>query len=190
MRPARELLHDGDACRRSARDVTRNFGAKPLWLTEYGYQTNPPDRLLGVSYALQAQYIGEAALRVWQQPGVTMLIQFLVRDEPSRRRLAERPLQRRRRGEARPTTRSRCRSPGVAQRRAHGALGRRCVPAPGARAYVLQRAVGGAGARSAATRTHRRASGAFTRTVSLPARRAGSHLRAGRRLGEPALTIS
>jgi hypothetical protein len=30
-------------------DVTKYFGAKPLWLTEYGYQTNPPDRLLGVS---------------------------------------------------------------------------------------------------------------------------------------------
>jgi hypothetical protein len=65
-------------------DVTRIFGAaKPLWLTEYGYQTNPPDRLLGVSYAQQAQYIGEAALRVWQQPGVTVLIHFLMRDEPS-----------------------------------------------------------------------------------------------------------
>ena len=64
-------------------DVTRYFGAKPLWLTEYGNQTNPPDRLLGVSYAKQAAYVGEAALRVWQQPGVTVLIQFLVRDEPS-----------------------------------------------------------------------------------------------------------
>jgi hypothetical protein len=65
-------------------DVTQYFGAGvPLWLTEYGYQTNPPDRLLGVSYALQARYIGEASLRVWQQAGVTMLIHFLVRDEPS-----------------------------------------------------------------------------------------------------------
>jgi hypothetical protein len=64
-------------------DVTRYFGSVPLWLTEYGYQTYPPDRLLGVSYALQSLYLGEAALRVWQQPGVTMLIQFLVRDEPS-----------------------------------------------------------------------------------------------------------
>ena len=63
-------------------DVTRLFGNVPLWLTEYGYQTNPPDRLLGVSYALQATYIGEAALRVWEQPGTTMLIQFLVQDEP------------------------------------------------------------------------------------------------------------
>lgn len=64
-------------------DVTRLFGAKPLWLTEYGYQTNPPDPFLGVSPALQAQYLGEAALRVLDQPGVTLLIQFLVRDEPS-----------------------------------------------------------------------------------------------------------
>ena len=64
--------------------VTRYFGAsKQLWLTEYGYQTNPPDRLLGVSYALQARYIGEAGLRVWRQAGVTVLIQFLVRDEPT-----------------------------------------------------------------------------------------------------------
>jgi hypothetical protein len=63
--------------------VTRYFGPKQIWLTEYGYQTNPPDRILGVSQAKQAQYLGEAALRVWQVPGVTVLIQFLVRDEPS-----------------------------------------------------------------------------------------------------------
>jgi hypothetical protein len=63
--------------------VTRYFGPKPIWLTEYGYQTNPPDRILGVSQAKQAQYLGEAALRVWREPGVTVLIQFLVRDEPA-----------------------------------------------------------------------------------------------------------
>jgi hypothetical protein len=64
--------------------VTRYFGARqPLWLTEYGYQTNPPDRLLGVSPARQALLLGEAALRVWEQPGVTVLVHFLVRDEPS-----------------------------------------------------------------------------------------------------------
>jgi hypothetical protein len=63
--------------------VTRYFGSrKPLWLTEYGYQTNPPDRLLGVSPARQALMLGEAALRVWEQPGATVLIHFLVRDEP------------------------------------------------------------------------------------------------------------
>jgi len=64
-------------------DVSEVFGAKPLWLTEYGYQTNPPDRLLGVSWSQQAAFIGQAALHVWEQPGATILIQFLVRDEPS-----------------------------------------------------------------------------------------------------------
>jgi hypothetical protein len=64
--------------------VTELFGrSKPLWLTEYGYQTNPPDRLLGVSPARQARTIGQAALRVWEQPGATILIHFLVQDEPS-----------------------------------------------------------------------------------------------------------
>jgi hypothetical protein len=63
--------------------VHRDFGNKPIWLTEYGYQTNPPDRLLGVSPTRQALYVGEAALRVYRQAGVTMLINFLVRDEPN-----------------------------------------------------------------------------------------------------------
>ena len=63
--------------------VTRYFGARtPLWLTEYAVQTNPPDRLFGVSPARQAAFIGQAALRVWEQRGVTMLIHFLVRDDP------------------------------------------------------------------------------------------------------------
>jgi hypothetical protein len=63
-------------------EVRRDFGHKPVWLTEYGYQTNPPDRLLGVKPGLQALYVSEAALRAYQAPGVTMLIQFLLRDEP------------------------------------------------------------------------------------------------------------
>jgi hypothetical protein len=63
-------------------EVARAFGAKRIWLTEYGYQTNPPDRWLGVSHELQARYLAEAALRVYRAPRVDMLIQFLVRDEP------------------------------------------------------------------------------------------------------------
>ena len=42
----------------------RAFGSSTrIWLTEYGYQTNPPDRFLGVSYAAQAKYLSEAALK-------------------------------------------------------------------------------------------------------------------------------
>jgi len=57
-------------------------GAKRIWLTEYGYQTNPPDRALGVSYATQARYVGEAAWRAYKARNVDMLIHYLYRDEP------------------------------------------------------------------------------------------------------------
>ena len=67
---------------RLTKEVHRDFGRTPIWLTEFGYQTNPPDHF-GVSPSAQAQYVGEAALRAFQLPGVTILIQFLVRDEPN-----------------------------------------------------------------------------------------------------------
>ncbi|MCW2966059.1 MAG: hypothetical protein JWO17_3311 [Actinomycetia bacterium] len=54
-----------------------------IWLTEYGYQSNPPDRLLGVSLALQARYIGEGAYVAYRTPKVDLLIHFLYRDEPN-----------------------------------------------------------------------------------------------------------
>jgi len=64
-------------------DVTKAFGSKTrIWLTEYGYQTNPPDRFLGVSPAKQALYMSEAAMRAYVTPRVDMLIQYLVQDEP------------------------------------------------------------------------------------------------------------
>jgi hypothetical protein len=62
--------------------VRRSFGPKPVWLTEYGYQTNPPDTFLGVTPRKQATLLGLAALRVWRLSRVTMLIQYLYRDEP------------------------------------------------------------------------------------------------------------
>jgi hypothetical protein len=63
--------------------VTRLWGARtPLWLTEYAYETNPPQRARGIPWARQALFIGQSALRVWQQPNTTLLIWFLVRDEP------------------------------------------------------------------------------------------------------------
>jgi hypothetical protein len=65
-------------------DVQRAFGPHMrIWLTEYGYQTNPPDRMLGVSYAAQARYTSEAALRAYEAPRVDVLIHYLVHDEPN-----------------------------------------------------------------------------------------------------------
>jgi hypothetical protein len=57
------------------------FGNKRIWLTEYGYQTSPPDRMLGVSQSTQARHLGSAALRTYRAPFVDMLVQFMVRDD-------------------------------------------------------------------------------------------------------------
>ena len=63
--------------------VQRAFGTRTrIWLTEYGYQTNPPDRLLGVSPATAARYTAVAALRAYEAPRVDILVHYLVRDEP------------------------------------------------------------------------------------------------------------
>ncbi len=61
--------------------VGRAFPSARIWLTEYAYQTNPPDAF-GVSPSDQARYIGEAARRVYLAPKVDMLIHYLYRDEP------------------------------------------------------------------------------------------------------------
>jgi len=66
------------------REVRKDFGAKRIWLTEYAYQSNPPDRS-GVSRRVQAQYVAEAALRARRARFVDLLIHFMVKDE---RRLA------------------------------------------------------------------------------------------------------
>jgi hypothetical protein len=65
-------------------DETRKaFGPRTrIWLTELGYQTNPPDRILGVSWARQARSVAEAQRRAYEARGVDLLIQYLVRDEP------------------------------------------------------------------------------------------------------------
>ena len=68
---------------RLQREVWRAFGSLTrIWLTEYGYQTNPPDRALGVSRTLQARYVGEGAYRAFVARNVDMLIQYLYQDEP------------------------------------------------------------------------------------------------------------
>jgi hypothetical protein len=67
---------------RLVREVTQAFGDKRIWLTEYAYQTNPPDPFLGVSPSRQARYLSEGAARAYLAPRVDMLIHYLVQDEP------------------------------------------------------------------------------------------------------------
>jgi hypothetical protein len=63
-------------------ELTRLWGNKRLWITEYGYQTNPPDRAFGVSYAQQAAWMKQAYAIARKNPRIDMMLWFLLRDEP------------------------------------------------------------------------------------------------------------
>ena len=63
------------------RELTRLYGNKRLWITEYGYQTNPPDRLFGVSYARQAAYLKQSFAIARANRRIDMMLWFLLRDE-------------------------------------------------------------------------------------------------------------
>jgi hypothetical protein len=52
----------------------------PLYLTEYGYETNPPNPYRGVSLRTQSQYLNQAQYLAWQDPRVRALAQFLLYD--------------------------------------------------------------------------------------------------------------
>jgi hypothetical protein len=52
----------------------------PIFVTEYGYETNPPDVLRGVSLRQQARYHGLATYLAWRQQDVAMFAQFLLND--------------------------------------------------------------------------------------------------------------
>jgi hypothetical protein len=65
---------------RLVREVQRDFGPKRIWLTEYGYETNPPDPK-GVSWASQGRYVAEAAQRAAATPYVDLLVHFMLVDE-------------------------------------------------------------------------------------------------------------
>ena len=62
-------------------EVTILYGEKPIWITEYGYETSPPDRVFGVTWDRQAQYMREAYGIARRNPRIDMMLWFLVRDE-------------------------------------------------------------------------------------------------------------
>jgi hypothetical protein len=52
----------------------------PLYLTEYGYESNPPNPFRGVSLRRQSLYLNEAQYLAWKDPRVRSLAQFLLYD--------------------------------------------------------------------------------------------------------------
>jgi hypothetical protein len=63
--------------------VTRYYGRKPIWITEYGYQTNPPDAFFGVSWTKQANYLTQAFAIARRNPRIQLMLWFLLHDEPN-----------------------------------------------------------------------------------------------------------
>jgi hypothetical protein len=62
-------------------EVTRLFGNKRIWITEYGYQTNPTDSFFGVPWKKQALYLTEAVDTARRHPRIDMFVWFLLVDE-------------------------------------------------------------------------------------------------------------
>jgi hypothetical protein len=64
--------------------IFRRYGQRrrlPLHLTEYGYQTNPPDPIIGVSWRKQAGYLNEGEYIAFRNRRVRSFAQFLLIDD-------------------------------------------------------------------------------------------------------------
>lgn len=59
--------------------IKRNL---PIYYTEYGFQTNPPDDTFGVSLTQQATYLNQADWMTWRDPRVKGMSQYELRDDP------------------------------------------------------------------------------------------------------------
>ena len=56
-----------------------------VWLTEYGYQTDPPDPYLGWPWKTQARFLAQAEWLAYRRPRVRSTAQFLLYDDAPRR---------------------------------------------------------------------------------------------------------
>ena len=57
-------------------------GGVPLYLTEWGYKTNPPNPYVSTTPAQQAEYLNQGEYMTWAEPYVRGLTQFLLVDSP------------------------------------------------------------------------------------------------------------
>ncbi|HEY6759028.1 MAG TPA: hypothetical protein VI318_06035 [Baekduia sp.] len=71
-----------DAVQRARGFSTPTGAHVPLHLTEFGYQTNPPDPYDGIPPARASRWLQEAAYTAWRDPRVRTLVQYEWQDEP------------------------------------------------------------------------------------------------------------
>jgi Cellulase (glycosyl hydrolase family 5) len=58
--------------------VPRHLG---VWITEYGFQTRPPDRFAGVSLRTAARWLNESDWLIYNRKRIKSVSQYLLRDE-------------------------------------------------------------------------------------------------------------
>jgi hypothetical protein len=68
----------------AARRFVAPGGRFDLHLTEFGYQTSPPDHAIGITVDQQATYLQQAAYVAWRTPRVRSLVHYQWVDEPVR----------------------------------------------------------------------------------------------------------
>jgi hypothetical protein len=54
-----------------------------VWMTEYGFQTRPPDRFAGTSLHKAARWLNESDFIIWHRSRIKSTSQYLLRDEPN-----------------------------------------------------------------------------------------------------------
>jgi hypothetical protein len=64
-----------------AAGVYRQSTRLPIWMTEYGYQTDPPDPTIGVSFARQAAWLDDATYIAYRNKRIASFAQFLLVDD-------------------------------------------------------------------------------------------------------------
>jgi hypothetical protein len=68
-----------------ARAIRSTARRMPIFIDEYGYQTSPPDRILGIKPRTQDAWLQRAAYLAWRTPRIRLFTQYLWRDEPRSR---------------------------------------------------------------------------------------------------------
>jgi hypothetical protein len=70
-----DVINQGARAGRIARNL-------PIYLTEFGFQTNPPDKIFGVSLARQALWLNQSDYIAYRNSHVKSVAQYELFDEP------------------------------------------------------------------------------------------------------------
>ena len=92
LRFLREMACVDDRMRPLAIPECNGYQPLPLYDTEYGYETNPPDPFAPFSPQQQAQFMGWSTYMAWRDPETRMFAQFPLQDQPPGVGEAGRPL--------------------------------------------------------------------------------------------------